>query len=110
MLSAFGVEHGEISKEFFGRERKKNKQKKASLGRLTAGTLAGGSGIHGAIAGKKGHKLRAMGNQIGGGLAAGLPATMVAGPVAGLPATLVGANIGTRRAQAMGHFKKQKRS
>lgn len=59
MSSAFGVEHGEISKW----EEKTN----PSVGRIAAGAFA--PGIHGAVAGKHGHKLQAAGIESLGALA-----------------------------------------
>jgi hypothetical protein len=90
------------------------KQEKATGGRLAAGYLA--PGIHGAIAGKKGSKLRAAGNELGGtvlgstagGLAAGV-LTRGKGAAAGSAiGSGVGAVAGTARAQRKGHFKLQK--
>ncbi len=107
--SAFGIEHGvEISKA-------ERKQPKASAGRLAAGTAFGP--YHGVVAGKKGKKLRAAGNQFGGTLAGGVDGS-VAGSivgrgnptVTGLAANagaLTGAYKGTKAAQRKGYFKKE---
>ena len=121
--SAFGVEHGDsISKAA------PTKQKKASTGRLALGTAL--PGYHGLAAGKKGHKLRAAGNEIGGRIGGAVVGQAAAAPLvagglahatrpAGIAAlaggtaitagsTLYGGVKGTQRAQRMGHYKPER--
>ena len=120
--SAFGVEH--VSK----------KEAKTS-GRMSGSEASAGRhasayafrGLHGAVAGKQGHKLRAVGNEVGIGAAGGLAglgagAAITAasrgkiGPVTasgirgGLTAGggVTGSMLGTNRAQNKGHYQKQK--
>lgn len=89
-------------------------QPKASQGRLAAGWAA--PGLHGAVAGKKGRKLRAAGNEIGGtvlgsaagGLAAGVLTRGKGAAFGSAAGSGVGAVAGTARAQKQGHFKMQK--
>jgi len=117
MQDAFGVELGEVSKAA-------KKQKKASTGRLVTGALF--PGYHGIAAGRKGHRLRAAGNELGGGIAGSLVGG-AAGSALGMAATrnpmggavgahfgaaggsYVGGHLGTQRAQRMGHYKNEKR-
>lgn len=81
---AFGVDPGySVSKA--------SDRQPASGGRLVAGALA--PGFHAAAAGKKGHKLRAAGWEVGG--------TAVA-PV-------IGGGVGTAMAHNRGHYKSQKK-
>lgn len=117
--SAFGVEHGDsISKA----------QQKASTGRQALGTVF--PGYHGLAAGKKGHKLRAAGNEIGGRIAGAAVGQAAAAPLvaaglghatkpAGIAAlaggtaitagsTLYGGVKGTQRAQRLGHYKPER--
>lgn len=124
--SAFGVEHGDsISK---AAPTKPKTQKPASAGRQAAGTLF--PGWHGAFAGKKGHKLRAAGNELGGRIGGALVGQAAAAPLvagglahatrpAGMAAlaggtgisvasTLYGGVKGTQRAQRMGHYKPER--
>ncbi len=121
--SAFGVEHGDsISKAA------PTKQKKASAGRQALGTVL--PGYHGLAAGKKGHKLRAAGNELGGRIGGALVGQAAAAPLvagglahatrpAGMAAlaggtgisvasTLYGGVKGTQRAQRMGHYKPER--
>lgn len=113
MQDAFGVERGEVSKK---------KEQKASDGRLLLGTVA--PGWHGAIAGKKGRKIRAVANEAGGsflgagvggsagaalGAATRKPGAAIAGYTLGSHAGgYTGAFMGTKRAQRMGHFKPER--
>jgi hypothetical protein len=93
------------------------KQEKASGGRLAAGGVF--PGYHGAFAGKKGHKLRAVGNEVAGnivgGTAGGLAASiatrgksMGAARIGTSAGGVAGGVVGTARAQRKGHFKVQK--
>jgi len=107
-------------------------EKKATGGRRATGVLF--PGIHGAVAGKKGKKLRAAGNELGGqaagtaasygiGAGAGRAASAfqaagspkkagvvgTAGALAGLAAGVSATDYGVRRAQRKGHFKRQKK-
>lgn len=91
--SAFGVKHTEISKANDSKEY-------ASPQRLAAG--AAFPGVHGAVAGRKGRKLRAAGNELGGGLVGGVASGLVTN---GGPGLLAGAAAGTARAHKQGHYK-----
>ena len=112
--------------QVFADEVAKADEPKASTGRLVAGTVA--PGWHGLVAGTKGHKARAWGNEVGGGYAGGLPGyltaaagavaaakgkralgtkLMIGGYAAGAGGAYTGTNLGTRRAQRMGHYKDQ---
>jgi hypothetical protein len=105
-VSPFGVEHVDISKAA--------NTKKASPGRLaTAGLF---SPVHGVVAGKKGKKLRAGGNEFGGtllgGIAGGTVAVIARKPGAFHPLSAAGgtggAVMGAMRAQKKGYFKPEK--
>lgn len=74
----------------------KRPKKPASTGRVLTGAFF--PGWHGAIAGKKGHKLKAVGYEVGGGIASGA--------LTGIPA--IGAGVGTYYAHKQGHYKVQK--
>jgi hypothetical protein len=109
MRSAFGVEHGGISKA----------EKEATAGRyVTSWALPG---AHGAVAGKKGKKLRATGSEL-----AGFTGGAVGGSIAGLGAARLthsrgaakavhagtaaaGSMLGTAHAQRKGHYKPQRK-
>lgn len=94
-------------------------EEKASTGRVLAGSAF--TGIHGAVAGKKGHKLRAVGNEAGGAIAGSLPGyaaakigaatgrrgLVAAGNMANISGTFAGGGLGTMRAHRMGHYKAQ---
>jgi hypothetical protein len=110
-MSAFGVEDTRISKA------DSDRPPKASAGRIASGALA--SPYHGLVAGKPGKKLRAAGNELGGGVLGG-----VGGRIAGTVLTRgkpVGAAIGSRvgvlgggaagvvRAQGRGYYKPEKK-
>lgn len=105
MESAFGVDHGDFSKA----------EKKATGGRQATAYLF--PGFHGAVAGKKGHKLRAagteLGTQAGGAIAGGLVGGTVArkapvvGSLMGTAGGAAGSIWGTQHAQKVGHYKKQ---
>lgn len=114
MKDAFGVERADmISKA------ETKAPPKASAGRQATGALLGP--YHGLVAGKKGHKLRAAGNELAGGMAGGVAggtAGAIPGIIARSPAAaaiggqigttvgaLAGKVAGTRRAQRMGHYK-----
>lgn len=90
--SAFGIEHGDVSKA---------DQPKASGGRQAAGYFF--AGTHGAVAGKKGKKLKAVGSEVGhtmagsyGGAAGGAAAGAALGAAVGhgRPSAKVGAIVG----------------
>lgn len=88
----------------------KKKVSKADEPKASAGRYATGAVfpiIHGAVAGKKGRKLRAIANTTGGGLAGGALGTVIAGPRGGAVGSLAGAAAGVHRAQGKGHYKKQ---
>jgi hypothetical protein len=120
MKDAFGVERGEISKA----------EKKATGGRRLTGIMF--PGMHGAVAGKKGKKLKAAGNELGGyaaGTAASYGINRAISPavinaagkgnskkaialggaaaLGGMAAGVGATDYGVRRAQRKGHFKKQ---
>jgi hypothetical protein len=124
MTNAFGVEHTPIAKA------EKKSKGNASLGRQATAQVFGG--WHGAVAGRKGHKLRAIGNEVGGSIA-GSTAGSLAGAGAGavLGRKLGGAEgakigmaygsgagsvvggrgglaAGVQRANKKGHFKPEK--
>lgn len=94
-------------------------RERASTGRLALGTAF--PGYHGAVAGRKGRKLRAAGNEVGGAYAGAAPGygimaaglkrgsgrTVAAGYGATIAGSAAGANAGTRRAQRKGHFKSE---
>jgi len=94
MQSAFGVDHGEFSKGYYKDMRD---EKHATHGRLAAGALL--PGYHGAVAGKRGKKLRAAGSEVGGAfLGSAVPG----------PGTVVGGAVGTQYAAKHGYYKPQK--
>lgn len=102
--------------EYISKADPANPQPKASAGRLVAGGAFGG--LHGAVAGKKGKKLRATGNAAGGALGGGIVGggaaalatrgrslgAMQLGQSAG---AVSGAIAGTRRNQRKGYLKPQ---
>ena len=90
-ISAFGVEHGEVYKA----AEHWTKGSNASAGRLAAGALV--PGIHGAVAGKKGKKLKAAGHEFAPAVATG---------TLGIP--LLGGLAGTNAAQNKGYYKGSK--
>ena len=114
--SAFGVQDDRISKA------DDEPRPKASAGRIATGALV--PSWHGAIAGRKGHKLRAIGNEFGGGLLGGaagrgagaLATAATRGKVKGLrigggvTGSLAGGATGTVRAQKKGHLKREDNS
>ena len=102
MLSAFGVEHPTISKA----ARKQTNTKPASGGRIVAGSLVP-FGLHGAVAGKPGHKLRAWGNEFGGDIAGSIIGGATRHPMGSLVGSVAGGAAGTVHAQRRGHYKKQ---
>lgn len=115
MESAFGVEHGEISKAG------SDNRHKYSTGRAVAATSLGG--YHSAFAAKKGKKLRATGRSIaetvGGGALGGITGT-VAGlatkkpsvasagnAIGGAAGSLAGSYHAFRSNNRKGYYKKQ---
>jgi hypothetical protein len=120
MESAFGIDHGEISKA---------KDKYDGHGAPTTGRrLAGhfGYGFHGAVAGKKGKKLRATGTEVAGAaggavggnlggrlagavLSRGHPvAASIGGSLGSLGGGIAGSQGAVNRLQRKGYYKKQK--
>jgi len=95
------------------------KADEASRGRLNAAMAFGGT--HGLVAGKKGHKLRAAGNEVGGSYAGATPGyaamahgakrgsvrEMAAGYAGAVGGSMAGSRQGAKRAQRMGHFKEE---
>jgi hypothetical protein len=110
-VSAFGVDHGGISKA------DKKSSGNPSVGRMAAGGLL--YPFHAAAAGRKGKKLRAVGNQVGGaalgalpgaalmgaGVATKKPGMVFGGHYLGGAGGVAGAVAGTRRANRKGYFK-----
>lgn len=112
-VSAFGVDHGGISKA-------ENKSSgNPSVGRMAAGGLL--YPFHAAVTGRKGKKLRAVGNQAGGaalgtlpgaalmgaGLATKKPGMVFGGRYLGGAGGVAGAVAGTRRANRKGYLKSE---
>ena len=109
-ISPFGVVHETVSKA---------DQPEASTGRKVAGSML--RGPHGLVAGKKGKKWRAAGNEFGYGLAGALPGSiafgvgaatkkpglMRAGKYASYGGGIGGGLHGTKKAQAKGYYKPQ---
>jgi len=114
-VSAFGVDHGGISKA----ERKSSGN--PSVARMAAGGLF--SPYHAAVAGRKGKKLRAVGNQAGGaalgtlpgaalmgvGAATRKPGMAMGGQLLGGAGGIAGGVAGTRRANRKGYFKPEEK-
>jgi hypothetical protein len=125
-VSYWGVDHGdEVSKASTGMDKYNGQGKPSGKRRLTAQAFGG---WHGAVAGKPGKKLRAFGNQTGGGLAGGYAGGAVGGGLAALAtrgrsplATQTGAltgslaggtaglQAGLNRNQRKGYLKPEKR-
>lgn len=109
MYSAFGVEDDRISKaDDDAPETPKGRQ--SSPGR-TAATVAFAP-VHGAVAGRKGKKLRAAGSELGGGILGGLAGTAVdvatKGKTGGLGSSvggLTGVVLGGRHNEKKGYLK-----
>lgn len=109
-MSAFGVEDDRISKAD-----KHHGTLQASPGRLATGALLGP--YHGLVAGRKGRKLRAAGNELGGSMIGSVAGGALAGALSRGKASSAGALIGnygggaagTERAQRMGHYKPERR-
>ena len=103
-----------------GVSKAEEKQPKASQGRMAAGMVF--PGAHGAIAGKKGRKLRAAASEYVPAVAlgapgmagsmmaarAGKPGLAAAAQAAGYAGNYLGAGLGVRHAQARGHYKPEK--
>lgn len=105
-LSAFGVDHGDFAKA----------DKQSGGRRILTSAFPG---YHAGIAGKKGKKLRAVGNELGGGVAGG-----AAGQLAGLAASrgrstalagglsmagaITGSQMGGNRNQRKGYLKSER--
>jgi hypothetical protein len=103
-VNAFGIDHGVVSKA-------DEKNKPMSAGRTVSTALF--APIHGAVAGKKGKKGRAVGNEIGGALAGNIAGT-AAGALMRSPelarglgsaGSLGGAVAGGARNQRKGYLK-----
>ena len=105
MISAFGIDHGTLSK----RNAQYRERKKATGGRYVAGALA--PGVHGLIAGRPGHRLQAASNEVAGGVGMGIALPVfIRGnymnpALAGVP---IGAALGVHRAQKKGHYVAQR--
>ena len=109
-ISVWGIDHGEEIAKAFATD--PNTGKKPSTGRKVAGTFAGG--YHPLIAGKKGKKLRAVGNtMVGSGvgaLAGGATGAMLmrgrtSGALAGAAGAWGGSLAGMNRNQKKGYLK-----
>jgi hypothetical protein len=111
--SAFGVEH-EISKSAVD----PTTGKSPSLGRRALASTPYASVAHPFVAGKKGKKLRAAGNQIGGGIGLGTAAGIAAGvatrgrskgavTAASMGGAFGGQQLGLNRNQRKGYLKPQ---
>lgn len=76
MISAFGVDHGEISKAA-GTTKSPDQPSKgrASFGRHATAQLV--PTFHGAVAGRKGKKLKAAGTELGSGTAGGFAGGLI---------------------------------
>lgn len=97
--SAFGVDHGVISKK---------KQKKASTGRLAAGTVFGA--YHPLVAGKDAKsKAKGFGTSLGSTMVGGGLGAAAAGGAGGIAGALGGANVATRINQKQGWLKPEKK-
>ena len=117
--SAFGIDHGVVSKLDYG------EGKKPSGGRKVLASAPYTSVVHPFVAGKKGKKARSAGNQIGMGAAGGLGgslagqavgaiasrgnrgATMGAGIVGGAGGGIYGSQRGLARNTRKGYLKKE---
>lgn len=113
MISAFGIDHGEFSKA----DTKSN----PTGGRYATSYLF--PGVHGAVAGKKGKKLRSAGRELGGtiggsvagsvagGLAArglgGGPKAAALGSALGTAGAIGGSAYATHSTHKAGYYKKQ---
>lgn len=85
----------------------KAKKKSPSAGRY-ATAAAAPLGIHGFVAGKKGHKLKAGGAELLAGEGGGIIGTAIAGPLGGLAAGAGGRMLATNAAHKAGWLKPQK--
>lgn len=83
-------------------------KKQGSGGRDVAAAVV--PGWHGAVAGKKGKKLRAFGNETAGALLGGAAGNIIGGPVGAGVGTMVGGFAGGRRNQQKGHLKPIKKN
>jgi hypothetical protein len=96
-IDAFGVARDDLVA--------KADKKNATSGRLATGALF--PGVHGAVAGKPGKKLKAAGTELGIGLAGGMLGHAIH-PAAATAGNLVGAAAGTNIAHNQGYLKPQK--
>lgn len=110
--SVFGVDHGEvISKASSTENGKSHVRTNAALGALSPAA----SGIHAGVKGKKGKKLRAIGNAGGGSLAGSVAGSLAASAVTrgnpigsfvgGTAGAVGGAALGSRRNVKRGYVK-----
>jgi len=100
-VSVWGVDHGPDVVA------KADTKEKASAGRYATGAVF--PGWHGAVAGRKGKKLRAAGNEYGGAVVGGIGAAAITrgNPYASSAGQMIGAAGGVRRNQRKGYYKPQ---
>lgn len=106
--SAFGIDHGEISKAA------RKTTTPPSTGRIVAAGLL--APFHGAVAGKKGYKLRSFGNELGGAAAGNVAGALAGaalkkpnvGRALGSAGSIGGAVGGMYRAQHRGYLKRER--
>jgi hypothetical protein len=120
MISAFGVDHGGISKA----DDKYGKHGAPSAGRRATAHFF--PGWHGAIAGKKGKKLRSGASQVGAGIGGSVAGQLAGGAlgaaatrgrsvgavhgaatVGGLGGAVTGSQLNLNRLQRKGYLKKE---
>jgi len=120
--TGYGVARHRSKKELvknmdpFELSKKKDHKSKGNPSTGRAVTSALFPGIHGAVAGRKGHKVDAAGNELVGSIAGGTVGQMAAIPfgpaamgVGGVAGNITGNTLGTRRANRMGYYKAQKK-
>lgn len=120
MISYWGIDHGEVVSKA---DDKFGGNKKPTTGRYASAYFTGG--LHGAVAGKSGKKLRATGNEVfgqsGGGYAGQLAGGVLsaaskgkikaagAGNALGAAGGVAGSVLGVNRNQRKGYLKPQEK-
>jgi hypothetical protein len=99
----FKVNQDKVKKDAFGVEKREG-----SGGRDVA--AAAFPGWHGAIAGKKGRKVRAFANEAVGATLGGAAGSVIGGPIVGGAGAMAGGFAGGRRNQKKGHLKPVKKN